>query len=292
MYRYVTLKSVDRPDVRPRYVRAIFVVSHMTIPFSKWQGTGNDFIVIDDRAGTFSMIDEPIVRRLCDRHFGIGSDGLIVVRSPKLDGTAFHMEFLNPDGSRSFCGNGSRCAFAFWRQLQEVPCPVGMAVLFSAYDGEHRAMTLPDGHVAIAMKRPRDHERASERMDLWNTGSPHVVLWVDDPERVDVVTEGRKVRNSERYGVAGVNVNFTAMVDGVVHMRTYERGVEDETLSCGTGVTAAALSARSRGLVSTDEVPILTRGGELRVDLRDGDGSGEVLLCGPAVEVFSGSITI
>jgi diaminopimelate epimerase len=264
----------------------------MTIPFSKWQGTGNDFIMVDDRAGVFATLGLELVKRLCDRHFGIGSDGLIRVQAPRAAGSRFHMEFHNPDGSQSFCGNGARCAFAFWRSQRPDTVAEGEEVSFTAFDGAHRGMALPDGEVAIAMRPPHGQERMTDTMDHWHTGSPHVVRWVDDPEIIDVVAEGRALRNSDRFRQAGVNVNFTAMVDGEIHMRTYERGVEDETLSCGTGVTAAAWSARSRGLVQGDRVWVHTRGGVLSVDMREAQGTGEVLLCGPAVEVFSGSYRV
>lgn len=289
MYQLVTLKSVDRSRADAALRTAIFVPPHMNIPFSKWQGTGNDFIVIDDRSGAFASMDMDLVKRLCDRHFGIGSDGLVRVQAPRTSNTRFHMEFHNPDGSQSFCGNGARCAFAFWLSLQHSDLVVGDEVSFTAFDGEHRGMALSKGEVAIAMRPPHGYDRLSDAMDHWHTGSPHVVRWVEDPAVVDVVAEGRAVRNGARFAAAGVNVNFAAMHDGVVVMRTYERGVEDETLSCGTGVTAAAWSARSRGLVIGDQVPVRTPGGSLRVDMRTADTTGEVWLCGPAVEVFTGN---
>lgn len=263
----------------------------MHIRFSKWEGTGNDFILVDDRQGAHAPVVESLVKRMCDRHFGIGSDGLILIQPPREPGTRYHMDFLNPDGTRSFCGNGSRCAFAFWLTLEPGSVPVGAEVGFSAVDGTHRARSLTDGQVGVSMRPPQQQERLAADMDHLHTGSPHVVRWVNDPEKVDLIAEAHAIRYNDRFRTKGVNVNFATWVDGSIHMRTYERGVEDETLSCGTGVTAAAWSAKDRGLAQGQVVPVITRGGALRVDMGGSGFSGEVLLCGPAREVFSGIYT-
>lgn len=259
------------------------------IPFSKWQGTGNDFIVVDDREGRFPSNDLELVRRLCDRHFGIGSDGLILVQTPRQEGTAYHMEFFNPDASQSFCGNGSRCAYAAWAQVQPKATLRHEAapVRFTAIDGEHAA-SMTDGLVVIGMRDVASVERIAEGIDLIHTGSPHLLVWVNDPEAVDIVPAAHVHRYGERFRKEGVNVNFLRWNNGKVEMRTYERGVEGETLSCGTGVTAAALSAMGRGSV-TGMCEVRTRGGDLRVSAsREGQGFRSITLAGPARHVFNG----
>ncbi len=258
------------------------------LAFSKWEGTGNDFIVVDDRGGRFPSSDLDLVRRLCDRHFGIGSDGLILVQRPREQDTHFHMEFFNPDASQSFCGNGSRCAFAFWSRLTGKTDPLR----FTAFDGQHDAAWDMD-LVRIGMRDVVGVERIDDRTDLILTGSPHLLLWVDDPGTIDIVLEARKYRYGERFKKEGVNVNFVRWHEGHVEMRTYERGVEGETLSCGTGVTATALSAMSRGLCD-QACDVRTRGGDLRV-LATSDGHGgfkSISLIGPVREVFKGEVEI
>ncbi|MBV6403696.1 MAG: diaminopimelate epimerase [Flavobacteriales bacterium] len=253
--------------------------------FSKWEGTGNDFIVIDDRMMRFPDQDRARVRRWCDRHFGIGSDGLVLIRQPDLTGTAFHMEFLNPDGSRSFCGNGSRAAYACWSALTGDRSPVN----FTAIDGEHRAEWSGD-RVCVGMRDVGAVERVDERTDSVHTGSPHLVVWVDDPEAVDLLSEARAIRYGPRHAREGINVNFVRLGPDGLEMRTYERGVEDETLSCGTGVTAAALSAMARGLVGSP-CAVRTRGGALSVEATAAPpGFREVRLIGPVNQVFTGRI--
>ncbi len=257
-----------------------------SITFSKWQGTGNDFILIDDRDQRFPAGDPDLVRRLCDRHFGIGSDGLILLQQPHVPGTAFHMEFYNPDASRSFCGNGSRCAFAFHAGL--AGNVASGPLRFTAIDGEHEG-TLMYGSVTIGMKDVGSITEHQERMDIIHTGSPHVVVWVEDPGSMDVVEEGRRIRNSAPFAKEGINVNFVRWANGALEMRTYERGVENETLSCGTGVTAAALSAMARGHADGG-CDVITCGGRLSVQAaRSAEGGfRSIKLIGPAQEVFKG----
>lgn len=260
----------------------------MEIYFSKWHGTGNDFIVVDDRAGLFPSNDTQLITRSCDRHFGIGSDGLILVQR-SAQGADYHMEFFNPDGSKSFCGNGSRCAFAFWRTIAGGKDHAR----FTAIDGSHEA-SLEGEDVRVSLAAPRSVERIDEYVHLINTGSPHLIVVVDDPAAVDLVAEAHKHRYNERFSKEGVNVNFVRWHNGRVEMRTYERGVEAETLSCGTGVTAAAIDAVHRGATRASTVPVHTRGGELRVDLVT-DKAGSITavdLIGPVEEVFRGTIRI
>jgi diaminopimelate epimerase len=256
----------------------------MVLQFAKWQGTGNDFILVDDRQGSFPSTDGVLVRRLCDRHFGIGSDGLILLQAPREAGHAYHMEFFNPDGSKSFCGNGSRCAYGFWSAVTGDRS----AVRFSAIDGAHTA-AWHEGLVRIGMRDVAGVERIDACTDRANTGSPHLLVWVDDPAVIDVVPQARAIRYNAEYAAVGINVNFIRWANDRVEMRTYERGVEEETLSCGTGVTAAALSAMARGHVAS-ACAVSTKGGELRVDaVPDGHGGyGQVHLSGPVAPVFTG----
>jgi diaminopimelate epimerase len=285
-YRPVTLKCVDRS--KPSWT-PIFVSDLMGYSFSKWHGTGNDFILLDDREHVFPTGQVELVRLWCDRHFGIGSDGLILVQPPSFEGTDFHMEFFNPDGSRSFCGNGSRCAFAFWSQLNDG----AQNGRFTAIDGVHDG-TWELGDVSISLPRLSGVKSCVDGsfVDSAYTGSPHELVWVPDVDLVDIVTDGPKRRYAERHGPGGSNVNYVQPWENGIRMRTYERGVEAETLSCGSGVVAAALSAIDRR-VAGSPVAVTTRGGRLTVRaVRGDDGSFEqVRLTGPVKEVFKGTIT-
>lgn len=257
------------------------------LPFSKWHGTGNDFIVIDDRSGGFPASDAKRIRLLCDRHFGIGSDGLILLRSPVVDGTSYHMEFFNPDGSKSFCGNGSRCAYAMWCEVAENED----AARFTAIDGEHEARWV-EGEVEITMRDVQGMEQIDANADLLDTGSPHLVIWVDDPSQIDILPAAHAYRYNARFSDKGVNVNFVRWQEGRVDMRTYERGVEAETLSCGTGVTASAISAMLREHVQ-GSCTVHTRGGVLQVSAkRDGPSFTDIRLRGPVERVFQGNVRV
>ena len=255
----------------------------MTIQFSKYQGTGNDFILIDNREAVFPKSKE-VITKLCDRHFGIGSDGLILIENhPDLD---YLMVFYNPDGSESLCGNGSRCGFAFARSLGIV----FDQATFETTDGIHQAQQVGD----IVRFSLSDVE-LPEETDEWfyiNTGSPHVVELVRDMEAVNVVTQGRTIRYSDRFvGQNGTNVNFAQLLQNTIHVRTYERGVENETLSCGTGVTAVGLVAGVNGFNSP--VTIEAQGGTLQVEFeKENDGFKNIWLSGSATHVFDGSIEI
>ena len=262
----------------------------MEIRFEKWEGTGNDFIVVDDRKAGFPIDDRSLIARLCHRHFGIGSDGLVLLRSAGSGPVEFHMEFFNPDGSRSFCGNGSRCAFAFWSMLTGAKGPVR----FTAIDGEHTGEWVGE-EVAISVSGIRGVDQGTDGpdVDFAHTGSPHEVVWVDDVEAIDLATEGPERRYAVRHGSGGSNVNFVQAHHGGIRMRTYERGVEAETLSCGSGVVAAALSAVQRGAASAP-VQVLTRGGLLRVEVgrSGGDGFDQIRLIGPVSRVYCGTIEL
>lgn len=254
--------------------------------FYKYQATGNDFILIDDRDLNFPT-DLSLVSALCDRRFGIGSDGLILIQPHET--TDFNMVFYNPDGSQSLCGNGSRCAVVFAQYLGII----GTECQFMAYDGVHEASILSDSTVRLHMQNVQDVRSMEDGM-LIDTGSPHLIQYVDAIDATDVVAEGRKIRYNETFREDGVNVNFISKSNpSTIKVRTYERGVENETLSCGTGVTAAALAASMQDMESP--INIHTRGGQLQVEFLREEGTGhfsEVYLIGPAKYVFSGEIEV
>jgi diaminopimelate epimerase len=263
-----------------------FPPEFMQINFVKWHGTGNDFIVVDDRDGSFPSTDLDLIRKLCDRHLGIGSDGLVLIQNGKEPSHDFHMEFFNPDGSQSFCGNGSRCAFAYWSELSK-----GRGEgLFSAIDGSHTG-SWRGGEVAISLefKGSVQQEFDGADVDFVHNGSPHELVWVADPELVEIMQDGPRRRYADQHAPGGTNVNFLKAENGSVQMRTYERGVEAETLSCGTGVVAAALSAMEREVVHAP-VTVKTRGGVLHVEAeRIADNTfGRIKLIGPVMRVFEG----
>ncbi|WP_100077360.1 diaminopimelate epimerase [Chryseobacterium camelliae] len=252
--------------------------------FYKYQGTGNDFVMIDNRSGEWNHLEISDIAKLCDRRFGIGADGLIKINIA--EGYDFEVDYYNSDGSKSFCGNGARCsvAFAFFLDIFESNCN------FIAIDGPHEA----EIHNGIIKLKMSDVEMIS--MDgedsVLDTGSPHYVKYVEDLIRYDVFAEGKSIRNSENYKEKGINVNFVEKngQDGIF-VRTYERGVEDETYSCGTGVTAAALTfMQKNNLIS---VPVKTLGGNLAVHAeKNGSSFRNIWLEGPAKQVFKGKIDL
>lgn len=267
----------------------------MRIPFHKYQGTGNDFVMIDQRELQYLSGEETaLIARLCDRRFGIGADGLILLKQRK--GYDFEMDYFNADGRRgSMCGNGGRCALAFAHALGLIKAEYH----FWAPDGPHRARRRADGWVELQMAEVSTIEQG-EGYCFLDTGSPHYVRFVPELQAVDVVAEGRRVRYSERFRAQGTNVNFVAQLpNGSLEVRTYERGVEDETLSCGTGVTAAVLAAAcSLGAPSPQAdaartVSVQTKGGQLELRFRQsGQHFSDIWLCGPAALVFTGHIDV
>ncbi len=262
--------------------------------FEKYQGTGNDFILTDARRlKPLPKNELERVKFLCDRKFGIGSDGLILIQNhPDFD---FEMVFFNPDGSQSFCGNGSRCAVAFAKKIGVV----GESCRFLAIDGTHEAKifkgkTENSEWVEVKMRDVPKVETDAPDTFVLNTGSPHFVRFLENLDGVDIFSEGKKVRYSPRFSEKGINVNLACPQNSGISMLTYERGVENETLSCGTGVTAAALAFHifSGKKTGQNEVAVKTRGGDLVVRfLANTDGSfSEIWLCGAATFVFSGKI--
>lgn len=258
----------------------------MKLDFFKYQGTGNDFIMIDNRQSVFSKTNTKLITELCDRRFGIGADGLILIENyPDCD---FKMVYFNPDGSQSLCGNGGRCAVAFAKYLKIIN---GEAT-FHAIDGLHNA-TIETNYVRLHMHDVSAIDNVESDLFL-DTGSPHHIKMMDSLQNLNVKTEGAKIRYSDKYGQAGVNVNFVSKnTDDSFNIRTYERGVEDETLSCGTGVTAVALAMHYIGETKKNTVAIKAIGGDLQVMFdRVGDSYKNVWLCGLAEQVFKGAIEI
>jgi len=262
----------------------------MRVFFEKYQGNGNDFVIIDDRNENFINSVEN-VKKLCDRHFGVGADGLMLVRVS--DESDFEMLYYNSDGELStMCGNGGRCisAFAYSNGIAE------KEILFEAVDGLHKAVidkVIKEDFifdVSLQMKDV-DEIKTEDTYYFLDTGSPHHVVFVDNADDVDVFNEGKNIRYSDLYKPSGTNVNFVQIIDDGIYVRTYERGVEDETLSCGTGVTASAISA----FLKTGKKPeiIKTRGGDFKVDFKiEDDKVIDVWLKGPAEKVFEGDIEL
>lgn len=258
----------------------------MNMTFFKYQGTGNDFVILDNRKSLFPKENTSLVASLCDRHFGIGADGLILLEN---DNTAdFKMIYYNADGNEStMCGNGGRCIVAFAKTLHLFENKTS----FIAIDGLHYA-EIKDDIVSLQMIDV-DDVKVMEDSIFADTGSPHHIEVVDDLANFPVFEKGRKVRN-EVYGKEGSNVNFVQQIDeNTFQIRTYERGVEDETLACGTGVTAAAIAMHTINKTSNTLVNLLVEGGKLQVSFDFVDGRYKnVILSGPAKFVFQGSITV
>jgi len=260
----------------------------MQLNFYKYQGTGNDFILIDNRKLEITLTSEQ-VKFLCHRRFGIGADGLMLLElEPGFD---FKMIYFNSDGNESsMCGNGGRCITAFANHLGLI----SNRCRFLAVDGPHEALISENDLVSLKMQDVKDVEIHEDYCFL-NTGSPHYVTTVKDIEKFDVVSEGKKIRYNDRFKAEGTNVNFIEKKDDSIFVRTYERGVEDETYSCGTGVTAAALVAGLQGLLETrNTCHIKTLGGELNVKFEKvlEKNFYNIWLQGPAKLVFKGQIDI
>lgn len=255
-----------------------------TIEFYKYQGTGNDFVMIDNRDLEFPK-EKELIERLCDRRFGIGGDGLILLEDD--ENSDFRMVYYNSDGNEStMCGNGGRCIVAFAHFLDIFE----NTATFMAVDGLHEA-EIHNGIVKLKMIDVAGISKDGEDSVL-NTGSPHYVKYVEDVANFKVYDEGNKIRNSATYKNEGINVNFAeAIGENEIFVRTYERGVEDETYSCGTGATAAALVYMKDRNENRVNVKVL--GGNLKVYAEKNGGSFQnVWLEGPAKQVFRGKTDI
>lgn len=255
------------------------------IPFYKYEGTGNDFVLVDQRQEIYlTRQDTGLIEHICNRRFGIGADGLIILQN--VEGYDFEMVYFNSDGREStMCGNGGRCIAAFANYLGAA----GDHCHFLAIDGPHEAK-IKGSWVELKMTNVTDVEIGDGNFIL-NTGSPHYVVFVEDLSDMNIAESGQVIRYSDRFRQDGINVNFVEKTAGGIEVATYERGVEDETLSCGTGVTAAALSYYlTNPNLNASEVSISTKGGQLKVrfEKMEGNGFKNIWLCGPAKRVFKG----
>jgi len=282
------------------------------IQFTKYHGTGNDFIMLDSRKNDMTDRSADTIARMCDRHFGIGADGLIILEES--EGQDFRMSYFNADGKPgSMCGNGGRCATAFASEQGWI----AQSGSFEASDGLHSGSVLTDKRVKISLNDvegvkhlalsasdyPSLSGLANPASCFLNTGSPHLVLFVDQVDSVDVFTLGRKLRYDPQF-TGGTNVNFVERTDEGIRVRTYERGVENETLSCGTGLTAAAIAASLQWSQIDPPIKVSTRGGELEVGFKAVPGADnkeavrqderftEITLIGPTTRVFDGTIKL
>lgn len=258
----------------------------MTTAFYKYQGTGNDFILMDNRDKSIQLSHTQIAQ-LCDRRFGIGADGLMLLEQEA--GYDFKMVYYNADGNEStMCGNGGRCITAFAKKLGII----NTHTKFIAVDGVHDATVNADDTISLQMKNVSSILIQPEYTTL-DTGSPHYVVFVNDVKNTDVFNEGKSIRNKAEYQPRGINVNFVQREANTLAVRTYERGVEDETLSCGTGVTAAAIASTDTQ-TGDFNIAITTPGGMLSVRFQKTSAleAKDVILTGAAEFVFMGSLDL
>jgi len=256
----------------------------MTVEFYKYHGTGNDFVLIDNRSLFFDKNNTELISKICSRHFGVGADGLILLENDNL--YDFKMIYFNSDGKQtSMCGNGGRCIISFAKKLNIIDDKAN----FMAIDGIHEGI-INNNLIKIKMNTVSEIQNINTGF-LLDTGSPHFVKFCDSIDNINVFECGRELRNNKEISEDGVNINFTEVIDNSsIKVRTYERGVENETLSCGTGVIASALSAYKKGLVDTNRIKINTLGGELFVSFEFNNIYKNIWLEGPAIEVYKGQI--
>jgi diaminopimelate epimerase len=256
----------------------------MKLSFSKYQGAGNDFIMLDNFNGYYDNLSISDIKQACDRKFGIGADGLILLRHHTT--TDFEVIYYNADGSQSFCGNGARCAVAFARAIDRLPAP---HTTFTAIDGLHEAWLCQD-EVKLKMSDVVTIKLLGNAFEL-HTGSPHYVMIDENHSAAHVDMVGKSIRYNDIYKAHGINVNLMRYTDTGIQVATYERGVEAETLSCGTGVTAAALVYARLQQIQQGQVAIQTKGGNLAVQWQalPNGAFTEIYLIGPAQFVFNGT---
>jgi diaminopimelate epimerase len=262
----------------------------MKLAFEKYHGAGNDFVIIDNREVAWKPTPEQVAA-LCDRHFGIGADGLMLLSLH--EGFDFGMTYFNSDGNEStMCGNGGRCMTAFAHSL-------GLTrkdARFHAIDGEHTGIILgkiPNGFlVRLKMKDVTVEDNHTDHLFI-DTGSPHYIVFTDHADSIDIIREARKIRYDTCFAEEGTNVDFVEKTAEGIYVRSYERGVENETLSCGTGVTASALATAVRSESDPGMYQVKTRGGELKVRYtRSGNTFTDIWLEGPAQKVFNGTAEV
>ena len=255
----------------------------MKINFTKYEGNGNDFIIIDDRKEEFSEDNVLMISKLCDRKFGIGADGLILLRKHKV--YDFQMIYFNSDGNESsMCGNGGRCLVSYALQL-DIDLKTNS---FLAIDGVHKFKVV-DNEIYLKMNDVKDIV-VKNGYNFLNTGSPHVVQIVENVDEINVYEQGKKIRRQFQE-MNGVNVNFVSFNNDIIKCRTFERGVENETLSCGTGVVAVALYIFKKKKISDNKIIVSTKGGSLSVSFKnDGNSFHEIWLKGDINKIFDGLI--
>ena len=255
----------------------------MKINFTKYEGNGNDFIIIDDRKEEFSVDNVLMISKLCDRKFGIGADGLILLRKHKV--YDFQMIYFNSDGNESsMCGNGGRCLVNYALQL-DIDLKTNS---FLAIDGVHKFKVV-DNEIYLKMNDVKDIV-VKNGYNFLNTGSPHVVQIVENVDEINVYEQGKKIRRQFQE-MNGVNVNFVSFNNDIIKCRTFERGVENETLSCGTGVVAVALYIFKKKKISDNKIIVSTKGGSLSVSFKnDGNSFREIWLKGDINKIFDGLI--
>lgn len=260
----------------------------MKLDFYKYHGAGNDFIMIDNRQLQFSKNDTNLVLKLCHRRFGIGADGLILLENSKEEGVDFIMVYNNADGNPStMCGNGGRCIVAFAKFLGIIE----KKTTFMAVDGKHEAW-IKDDIISLQMQDVKA-DGLNEGHLFLDTGSPHHIEFSNEIGDLNVKKLGSQIRYSDIYSnIGGANVNFVQQSDeNSFLVRTYERGVEDETYSCGTGVTAVAITAHATGKTISNKVNLATPGGKLEVSFENELANyTNIWLTGPALQVFKGSM--
>ncbi len=261
----------------------------MQIKFDKYQGAGNDFIIIDNRNKNFSSLRKDQLKSLCNRHTGIGADGVILIQDTK--DADFEMHYFNSDGNlSSLCGNGGRCSVAFAKKYHIIDS----LAKFKAIDGFHQAQLLSSDEVRLHMRDVTTIAQ-HEKSFLLDTGSPHYVKLVDNISDINVKKEGSDIRYSDSFMPNGINVNFLEKRNNSHFLiRTYERGVEDETLACGTGAVAGALVMDHLGETEgLNEVKLEALGGNLKIGFEESDiGYQNIYLQGPATFVYSGTINL
>ncbi len=260
----------------------------MVIQFLKYQGTGNDFILIDNRKNHFQLNTQQI-QNLCDRHFGIGADGLILLKNSTI--ADFKMIYFNSDGKQStMCGNGGRCIVAFAKKLKIIKSKT----YFEAIDGVHFAEILSNHQIRLQMQNVSKIQPCNKNAYILDTGSPHYVQLVKKLSSIDVYQQGKKIRNSKSFQKEGINVNFVELKDKHhIAVRTYERGVENETLACGTGVTASAIVIAKLFKLKKGNIQVSALGGELQVEFEKyKQHYRNIFLIGNAQEVFEGKIKL
>jgi diaminopimelate epimerase len=261
-------------------------LTQMKIQFNKYQGAGNDFVIIDNREGIFNPDNSGLINKLCDRRFGIGADGLILISNSR--DYDFEMKYFNSDGFEgTMCGNGGRCSVDF-----SIRSGIARKKLaFKAIDGIHKAIS-EDGIIRLQMNDVHDPALIKGNYFI-NTGSPHYVIFTTEVKDINVNEEGKNIRWSPDFAPGGTNVNFVEIEQNGIYVRTFERGVEEETLSCGTGVTASAIASVLAGHFDTNSINVRTKGGNLSVSLKvSGKNISDIWLSGPATFVYNGEVEV